>query len=79
MTQPGVHAEDYRDGFFAPYLRRKVQGEDKRIRSATSVMDVLGNVNTDEIVQEVEARCGAALLRVDASSSSSSEPYTGFS
>ncbi|KAI4141400.1 MAG: hypothetical protein L6R39_005360 [Caloplaca ligustica] len=67
VTQPGVHAEDYRDGYLAPHLRRKVQGEDKTIRSSVSVTDVLGVVDTEAIVREVEERCGAALLKVDAS------------
>lgn len=65
-----MHAEDYRDGYLAPHLRRKVQGEDKTIRSSVSVTDVLGVVDTEAIVREVEERCGAALLKVDASSES---------
>ncbi|KAL8753155.1 MAG: hypothetical protein Q9184_005505 [Pyrenodesmia sp. 2 TL-2023] len=70
VTQPGVHAEDYSDGFSMPYIRRKIQGEDDRIRSSMSVTDVLGTMDTDAIVQTLESECRAALLKVDASSSS---------
>ncbi|KAL8645413.1 MAG: hypothetical protein Q9226_007318 [Calogaya cf. arnoldii] len=70
VSQPGVHAEDYSDRYAAPHLRRKVSGEDERIRSTMSVTDVLGQVNAEEIVASVEERCGAALLRIDASTGS---------
>ncbi|KAL8750201.1 MAG: hypothetical protein Q9199_007226 [Rusavskia elegans] len=70
VIQPGVHAEDYSDSYAAPHLRRKVSGEDKRIRSTMSVSDVLGQVNAEEIVGIVEEKCGAALLRIDASTGS---------
>ncbi len=70
VTQPGVHAEDYSDRYAASHLRRKVSGEDKRIRSTMSVMDVLGDMDAEKIVEVVGDKCGAALLRVDAASSS---------
>ncbi|KAI4089301.1 MAG: hypothetical protein LQ344_005519 [Seirophora lacunosa] len=70
VTQPGVHAEDYWDRYAAPHLRRKVQGEDKAIRSAVSVTDVLLDVDTGAIVRSLEQGCGAALLKVDASTGS---------
>lgn len=70
VTQPGVHAEDYSDGFSMPYMRRKIQGKDDRIRSSMSVSDVLGTMDTDAIVQTLESKCGVALMKVDASSSS---------
>ncbi|KAL8836328.1 MAG: hypothetical protein Q9176_006389 [Flavoplaca citrina] len=41
VTQPGVHAEDYSDRYAAPHLRRKISGEDERIRSTMMVTDVL--------------------------------------
>ncbi|KAL8928233.1 MAG: hypothetical protein Q9208_001943 [Pyrenodesmia sp. 3 TL-2023] len=71
VTQPGVHAQDYSDGLSMPFLRRKIQGKDDRIRSSVSVTDVLGTMDTDAIVQTLESKCGAALMKVDASSSSS--------
>ncbi|KAL8870595.1 MAG: hypothetical protein Q9174_003400 [Haloplaca sp. 1 TL-2023] len=70
VTQPGVHAEDYSDRYAAPHLRKHISGEDERSRSSASVPDVLGSVDTDGIVQEVEKTCEAALLKVDASSQS---------
>lgn len=35
-----------------------------------SVTDVLGDMDADAVVRTLEKKCGAALLRVDASSSS---------
>ncbi|KAL8692011.1 MAG: hypothetical protein Q9224_004047, partial [Gallowayella concinna] len=67
VTQPGVHAEDYSDRYSAPHLRRKVLGEDERVRSTMSVMDVLGDVDAEKIVGMLEERCGAVVLKVDAS------------
>ncbi|KAL8996682.1 MAG: hypothetical protein Q9169_003854 [Polycauliona sp. 2 TL-2023] len=70
VTQPGVHAEDYSDRYAAPHLRRKVSGEDGRIRSTMSVADIFGDINAEEIVRMVEETCGAASLKVDASTGS---------
>ncbi|KAL9592168.1 MAG: hypothetical protein Q9179_006992, partial [Wetmoreana sp. 5 TL-2023] len=70
VTQPGVNAEDYSHRYAAPHLRKQVLGEDKRIRSTATVADVLGNVDADTIIQDVESKCGAALLKVDASTGS---------
>ncbi|KAL9036159.1 MAG: hypothetical protein Q9180_004460, partial [Flavoplaca navasiana] len=67
VTQPSVHAEDYSDRYAAPHLRRKISGEDERIRSTMMVTDVLGGINAEAIIGLVEAECGAGLLRVDAS------------
>ena len=68
VTQPGAHAEDYSDRYAAPHLRRHISGEDERSRSSATVPDVLGDIDADGIVQEVERTCEAALLKVDASS-----------
>lgn len=46
-------------------------GEDKGIRSSLVVRDVLGELDADDMVRAIQERCGAALLRVDASSKSS--------
>ncbi|KAL9578696.1 MAG: hypothetical protein Q9212_005552 [Teloschistes hypoglaucus] len=70
VSQPGVHAEDYTDRYAAPHLRKKIQAEDKRIRSVATVTDVLGELDADNIVATIEEKCGAALLRVDASTGS---------
>ncbi|KAL8832461.1 MAG: hypothetical protein Q9170_004872 [Blastenia crenularia] len=70
VTQPGVHAEDYKDRYAAPYLRKKIQGEDKRIRSSMSITDILGEVDTDALMRLVGEQCGAAVMKVDASTGS---------
>lgn len=45
-------------------------GDDKSIRSSLAVKDVLGWIDVDDISGAVQNRCGAAHLRVDASSKS---------
>ncbi|KAL8724710.1 MAG: hypothetical protein Q9166_007798 [cf. Caloplaca sp. 2 TL-2023] len=70
VTQPGVHAEDYSDRYAAPHLRRKVLGEDERVESTMSVTDVVGKVDAEALVDAMKDDCGAALLRVDASTGS---------
>lgn len=70
VRQPGVRAEDYEDRYAAPHLRKKIHGEDDRIRSSMSVTDVLGDVNTAPIITAIERNCGAALSKIDAASSS---------
>ncbi|KAL8660174.1 MAG: hypothetical protein Q9202_006770 [Teloschistes flavicans] len=70
ISQPGVHAEDYSDRYAAPHLRKKIQAEDKRIRSVATVTDVLGDIRADDLVSAIEEKCSAALLRVDASTGS---------
>jgi len=43
-------------------------GDDKDIRSSLTVNHVLGQVDTDGLSKTLQDRCGAAPLRVDASS-----------
>ncbi|KAI4195205.1 MAG: hypothetical protein LQ350_007327 [Teloschistes chrysophthalmus] len=70
VSQPGVHVEDYSDRYAAPHLRKKIQAEDKRIRSVATVTDVLGDIDAESLVGAIEEQCGAALLRIDASTGS---------
>lgn len=68
MSQPGVGAADYENKRSAPHLRKRMLGDDKSIRSSLTVKEVLGWLNVDDISGAVQDRCGAAHLRVDASS-----------
>lgn len=68
VSQPGVDAEDYKSGAAAPRLRRRMLSSDHTIRSSFSVSDVLGEVDPDMLMAEVEDKCEASLLSVDASS-----------
>jgi len=61
---------DYKNRRSAPLLKQMTSGEDKDIRSSLAVRDVLGELDVDEMVRAVQERCGAALLRIDASSKS---------
>ncbi|KAL9002991.1 MAG: hypothetical protein Q9188_004109 [Gyalolechia gomerana] len=70
VRQPAVRAEDYEDRYAAPHLRKKIHGEDGRIRSSMSVTDVLGDVNTASIITAIERNCGAALSKIDAATGS---------
>ena len=70
VSQPGVNAADYADPSSAPYLRKRISGEDTRVRSSFTVADVLGEVDADRLVGAVETKCGASVLSVDASSES---------
>ena len=45
-------------------------GDDKSIRSSFTVKEVLGWLDVGDISRAVQDRCGAAHLRVDASSKS---------
>lgn len=70
VSQPGVGAADYENKRSAPHLRKRLLGDDKSIRSSLTVKDVLGWLDVDDVSRAVQDRCGAAHLRVDASSKS---------
>lgn len=67
VSQPGVNAADYQDRA-APFLRMKMLGDDKSIRSSLTVKEVLGEVSGISLSKAVQQKCGAGHLRVDASS-----------
>ena len=69
VSQPGVNAVDYQ-GRASPFLRMKMLGDDKSIRSSLTVKDVLGELSGDHLSRVVQEKCGAGHLRVDASSTS---------
>lgn len=62
---------DYKNRRSAPLLKQMTSGEDKDIRVSLAVRDVLGEIDADEMVRVVQEKCGAVLLRIDASSKSS--------
>ncbi|KAK0516786.1 hypothetical protein JMJ35_001389 [Cladonia borealis] len=67
VSQPGVGAADYENKRSAPHLRKRLLGDDKSIRSSLVVKDVLGWLDVDDLSGAVQNGCGAAHLRVDAS------------
>lgn len=69
MSQPGVNAVDYQDRA-TPYLRMKMLGDDKSIRSSLTVNEVMGELSADHLSKVIQEKCGAEHLRVDASSKS---------
>ena len=69
VSQPGVNAGDFQ-GRAAPYLRMKMLGDDKSIRSSLTVNEVVGELSADYISNVIQEKCGAGHLRVDASSKS---------
>lgn len=68
ISQPGVGAADYGSRFSSPHLRKRIAGEDEKVRSSFTVADVSGEIDLSELVRLVEKKCGAGLMSVDASS-----------
>ena len=64
---------DYQDRA-APYLRMKMLGDDKSIRSSLMVKEVFGELNGNCLSKIIQEKCGAGHLRVDASSKSLGGP-----
>ncbi|KAF6227418.1 hypothetical protein HO133_008862 [Letharia lupina] len=69
VSQPGVNAVDYQNRA-SPYLRMKVLGNDKSIRSSLAVKEVMGEISGDHLSKVIQEKCGARHLRVDASTGS---------
>lgn len=69
VSQPGVNAVDYQ-GRVSPYLRMKMLGDDKSIRSSLMVKEVIGKLGGDHFSRVLQEKCGAGHLRVDASTGS---------
>lgn len=67
VSQPGVNAVDYQDRA-TPYLRMKLLGDDKSIRSSLTVKEVMGELSGILLSKAIQQKCGAGHLRVDASS-----------
>ncbi|KAI4124616.1 MAG: hypothetical protein LQ347_005676 [Umbilicaria vellea] len=70
ISQPGVGAADYGSRFSSPHLRKRIAGEDEKVRSSFTVADVSGEIDLSELVRLVEKKCGAGLMSVDASTGS---------
>ncbi|CAD6586286.1 MAG: hypothetical protein ASARMPREDX12_003050 [Alectoria sarmentosa] len=69
VSQPGVNAIDYQDRA-SPYLRMKMLGDDKSIRSSLAVSEVMGELSGNDLSKVIQEKCGARHLRVDASTGS---------
>lgn len=67
VSQPGINAVDFHDQYSAPHLRQKISGIDKNIRSSVSVSDVVGRIDAEMLSTTLQKKCGAGLLRVNAS------------
>lgn len=74
VSQPAVNAADYHDPEAAPRLRRNIGGENKNIRSSMTVSDVLGALDVESLSRQLQKKCGAEVVRIDASSKRSSLP-----
>lgn len=68
VSQPGVNAADYQDRFSAPHMRQNIAGDNKNVRSSITVSNVMGALDAEGMSKEVQERCGAEVLHVDASS-----------
>lgn len=74
VSQPAVNAADYHDPEAAPRLGRNIHGDNKNIRSSMTVSDVLGALDVDSVSRQLQEKCGAEVVRIDASSKRSSPP-----
>lgn len=74
VSQPAVNAADYHDPEAAPRLGRNIRGENKNIRSSMTVSDVLGALDVESVSRHLQEKCGAEVVRIDASSKLSSLP-----
>lgn len=74
VSQPAVNAADYHDPQAAPRLRRNISGENKYIRSSMTVSDVLGALDPESVSRQLQEKCGAEAVKIDASSKRSSLP-----
>ncbi len=72
VSQPAVNAADYHELSSAPCLQRNTAGDNRNIRSSMKVSDVIGALDADNMSKEIQGKCGAEALRVDASSKPSS-------
>ncbi|MCJ1423881.1 hypothetical protein MMC29_001766 [Sticta canariensis] len=70
VSQPGVNAADYHDRFSAPHMRQNIAGDNKNVRSTMTVSNVLGALDAESMSKEVQEKCGAEVLHVDASTGS---------
>ncbi|MCJ1226798.1 hypothetical protein MMC12_003452 [Toensbergia leucococca] len=70
VSQPGVNAVDYRNRHAAPYLKSRITGTNRDIRSSFTVTDVVGEIDPNQLVSVLETQCGAGILSVDASTGS---------
>ncbi|KAL4788233.1 BIG/ATPase V1 complex, subunit S1 [Aspergillus varians] len=73
--QPGVHSTDFATAKSAPRLGAKMTGEDKAIRSTMIVNEVAGVLETKQIQNILETKCGAQATVIDASSGSYSTEF----
>lgn len=74
VSQPAVNAADYHDPEAAPRLGRNIRGENKNIRSSMTVSDVLGALDAGSVSRQLQEKCGAEVVMIDASSKRSILP-----
>lgn len=49
-------------------MRQNIEGDNKNVRSTMTVSNVLGALDAKSMSKEVQEKCGAEVLHVDASS-----------
>ncbi|KAL6233738.1 hypothetical protein BDW75DRAFT_214204 [Aspergillus navahoensis] len=74
-SQPGVHSTDFATGKSAPRLGAKMTGEDEAIRSTIIVNEVVGVLETKQVQDILETKCGTETTFIDASSGSYSTDF----
>lgn len=74
VSQPAVNAADYHDPEATPRLWRNIGGANKNTRSSMTVSDVLGALDAESVSRQLQEKCGAEVVRIDASGKRSSLP-----
>lgn len=65
--QPGVSLIDYSEVVSTPHLKEWMSSN-KRVKSKGHVAEVKGHVEPSALVEQLQRKCGAELLAIDASS-----------
>ena len=68
VSQPGASTEGYTNANPVPHMRAKLSGSDEKIRSRIIVDAVHGNIDVHSMSALLQEKCGAAPMRIDASS-----------
>ena len=68
VSQPGASTEGYTNANPVPHMRAKLSGSEEKIRSRIIVDAVHGNIDVHSMSTLLQEKCGAAPMRIDASS-----------
>ena len=68
VSQPGATAEVYTHGDPTPHMKAKLLESEGKIQSRIITEGVFGEVDVQSISRDLQERCGATHVKIDASS-----------